>query len=299
MKPLADALGGDANAWFTAGMLGGCLIVLPWLPVHRVSFERPESRRAPTVGFIEGARIAARQKSYRILVSLFILSRISMDLLSAMFLLYFRIYIGREEEFGVTMALFLCVSVLSLPMWLRIARHREKGAIFVMGSSWWILSNLLIFAMQPEWPSWIMYSAAAATAVGFAVCDLMPWSMLGDVIDEDELETGERREGIFVGYFMFVRKLGGATGVLLVAAALELVGYDGTAPTEAQSELTAQAIRILTSFGPSLFLLLAVLVARHYSLTRAAHANILDQLARRRAAEATPRQPTDTTPRSR
>ncbi len=109
--------------------------------------------------------------------------------------------------------------------------------------------------------------------------------MLGDVIDEDELATGERREGIFVGFFMFLRKLGGATGVLLVAAALEVVGYDGTIAAEAQSQLTVQAIRSLTSFGPSLFLLLAVLVAMRYSLTRAAHEDISLQLVRRRAAE--------------
>ena len=282
MKPLADALGGDATAWFGAGVVGGCLVVAPWLPVHRVSFERPEFRRASNMGFVEGARIAVRQRSYRILVSLYILSRIAMDLVSAMFLLYFRIYIGREEDFGITMALFLCASVLSLPMWLRIAKHCEKGAIFVVGSVWWILANLFIFAIQPDWPRWIVFSAAATAAVGFTVCDLMPWAMLGDVIDEDELETGERREGIFVGFFMFLRKLGGATGVLLVAAVLEFIGYDATVPPEAQTELTVQTIRALTSFGPSLFLLLAVLVALRYSLTRAAHTDILEQLTKRR-----------------
>jgi len=179
MKPLADALGGDATAWAGAGAVGGCLIVAPWLPVHRVSFERPGFRRASQVGFVLGARIAARQRSYRTLVSLYILSRIAMDLVSALFLLYFRIYIGREDDFAITMALFLCASVLSLPIWLRIALHLEKRTIFVVGSAWWIVANLLIFAVQPEWPRWIVFVAAAAAAVGFAVCDLMPWSMLG------------------------------------------------------------------------------------------------------------------------
>ena len=271
MKPLADSLGGDANAWFWAGALGGCLIVVPWLPVHRVSFERPEFLRVPSVGFMEGARVAVRQRSYRVLVSFYILSRIAMDLISAMFLLYFKIYIGREEDFEITVALFLCVSVLSLPFWLRIAKSFDKRTVFIVGSAWWVLANLFIFAVQPEWPRWIVFCAAAGAAVGFAVCDLMPWSMLGDVIDEDELATGERREGIFVGFFMFLRKLGGATGVLLVAATLDLVGYDGGAPQEAQSDLAVQAIRLLTSFGPTFFLVLAVLIAFRYSLTRAAH----------------------------
>ena len=145
-----DVEGGDANAWFAAGAIGGCLIVVPWLPVYRVSFERPEFRRAATVGFFEGTRIAVRQRSYRILVSFYILSRIAMDLISAMFLLYFKVYIGREEDFNSTMALFLCVSVLSLPMWLRISKHRDKGTIFIVGSTWWIMANILIYPIRPD-----------------------------------------------------------------------------------------------------------------------------------------------------
>jgi len=44
------------------------------------------------------------------------------------------------------------------------------------------------------------------------------------VIDEDELATGERREGLYNGMFTFLRKLGGAVGVFLVMGALDLFG---------------------------------------------------------------------------
>ncbi len=60
MKPISDALGGNAPAWATAGMIMGVWLVVPWIAVYAVSFERPEFRKQAQVGFVEGARILAR-----------------------------------------------------------------------------------------------------------------------------------------------------------------------------------------------------------------------------------------------
>ncbi len=281
MKPLADALGGSAQAWWQAGAIAGVGLVLPWLLVHRVSFERPEFARESRIGLIEGARIALRHRAYRILVGFYIASRISMDLIGALFLLYFTYWIRREGDFQLTLGLFLGVSVLSLPFWLRLARRFDKRSIFLVGSTWWIVSQLVIYAVSPEWPRWSVFLAAALAAVGYAVADLMPWAMLGDVIDEDELATGERREGIYVGLFMFLRKLGGAVGVAVVGFALDLSGYVGGVPPEQQTDLAIQSIRALTAFGPAVFLAIAIWLAVGYPLSRAKHGEILERIRRR------------------
>ena len=102
--------------------------------------------------------------------------------------------------------------------------------------------------------------------------------MFGEVIDEDELATGERREGIYNGVFTFLRKLGGALGVFLVMSILDIVGFT---EGDEQSELVRQTIRFLTAMGPAVFLSLAVAVAWGYPLTRAAHAQVAAVLAER------------------
>ena len=112
-------------------------------------------------------------------------------------------------------------------------------------------------------------------AVGYAVADVMPWSMLGEVIDEDELATGERREGVYVGFFLFLRKLGGGIAVAGIGLALDWCGFDGSLAREQQAPLALEAIRVSTSLVPAGFLLLAIWVARGYPLDRAAHARIL------------------------
>jgi GPH family glycoside/pentoside/hexuronide:cation symporter len=101
------------------------------------------------------------------------------------------------------------------------------------------------------------------------------------VIDEDELASGERREGIYVGFFTFLRKLGGASAVLLIGFVLDLAGYVGGEGSGEQSEIAVQTIRVLTSLAPALFLALAVVVALRYPLGRAAHQRVLDELRMR------------------
>lgn len=278
MKPLADALGGDAAAWSQAGMIMGVWVVVPWLAVYRVSFERPGYRRETQVGFAEGARMLVRHPAYRMLSGLFILARIAVDLIGAMFLFYFTYWIGREQDFAPTLLLFLSLVVVSLPFWLHFARVHDKRNIFIFGAAWWIGAQIFLWSAQPDWPRWAIFVIASLAAIGYAVADLMPWAMLGDVIDEDELRTGERREGVYVGFFTFLRKLGGASAVLVVGLMLELTGYVGGAPREQQTEAALMGIRLLTGVAPALLLALAIWVAVGYPLGRAAHQKILDQI---------------------
>ena len=127
-----------------------------------------------------------------------------------------------------------------------------------------------------------MFAVAAAAGIGYAVADLMPWSMLGEVIDEDELETGQRREGVYAGLFTFVRKLGGASGVALAGLVLDISGFtDRSEPGEG----TLLAIRALTGAAPALFLALAAALALFYPLTRARHDAIVAGLQSRQRAD--------------
>jgi len=281
MKELADALGGDAAAWQRSAWIIGAWIALPWLPVWAVSFERPDFVRPAQMGFVEGAKLLVRHRSYRKLVGLFLFARIAVDLIGAMFLLYFSYWIGREGDFSITLSLFLTLVVLALPVWLRIAQRSDKRTVFIIGTLWWALIQLAIYFALPSWPRWSLFAITGLAAIGYAVADVMPWSMLGEVIDEDELATGERREGVYVGFFMFLRKLGGGIAVAGVGFALDLCGFDGALPREQQGPLALSAIRVATSLMPAVFLLLAVWIARGYPLDRAAHDRIRLAIARR------------------
>ena len=282
LRPLAQALGGGPGGFAMAGAIFGALLALPWFPVFAVTWERPEfQQRATRLSLGKGLGMVARHLAFRQLVGLYLCGRIAMDLLGAMLILYFTHFMGRTGDFEPTMMLSLVVVIASLPFWLRIARQREKARIFIAGAAWWMCCMLTLLAAEPTWPAWSVLLLVCFGAVGYAVADLMPWSMLGEVVDEDDLASGERREGIYNGLFTFLRKLGGSIAVVL---AMLLLGALGFSKGEEQNAPTVTAIRLLTTLVPALFLALAIWIAKGYPLTREKHARILERLAARDAA---------------
>jgi sugar (glycoside-pentoside-hexuronide) transporter len=286
LRPIANALGGGASGYAAMGVVLGIALALPWLAVHRVTFERPAFReRGPGLGFVEGLRLAWGHRTFQQLTAAYIMGRIAMDLVGALMLLYMTWWIGRSEDFEPLMAVFLGSVLLSLPFWLRVARGRDKAQLFVVGSLWWGATSLFLVLAQPDWPRWLLFAWVPVIGLGYAVVDVMPWSMLGEVIDEDDEATGERREGLYTGVFTFLRKLGGSLGVFLVLGAIDLLGFVSGA--EQQTETALQAIRWLTALAPPLFLAIGVWVLRGYPMNRARHDEIVQALALRDGRAAT------------
>jgi GPH family glycoside/pentoside/hexuronide:cation symporter len=151
----------------------------------------------------------------------------------------------------------------------------------VWGSLWTIVCLSGIWFVEPSWPRGVVFAIAGLMGIGYAVVDLMPWAMLGEVIDEDELESGERREGVYNGIFTFIRKTGGATAYMFAGIALSLAGFDRESTEQPAAALTT--IRVTTCLVPILFLLSALVLARRYPLGRARHEEILQALGRRHA----------------
>jgi sugar (glycoside-pentoside-hexuronide) transporter len=279
MPGLVAAFGHGASGYQAAGRAFGLWLALPWLVVYAVTWERPEFQRPVSGNFLASARRLAGHRSYRVLTALFLASRISVDVSGALLIFYFTYWVGRPDDFPIAMVLLLAGVVCSLPLWLRLARRFDKRNLFITGALLWSMMLLGVLFYEPDQPRMLIFAICALSGIGYAVTDLMPWAMLGDVIDEDELYGGERRDGMYAGFFTFVRKLGGALGVAAAGFALERAGF--VRGGAAQSETALTAIRTLASVGPIFFLLLAAWIARSYPLIRARHVEVRAQLDQR------------------
>jgi sugar (glycoside-pentoside-hexuronide) transporter len=282
MRPAIEWLGGGSLGFSRIGWLLGAWMALPWLVVYAVTWERPGFARPTGMTFLGGLRRALALRAYRRLLAFFLSARIAVDMVAAMLIFYVTYWLGRPDDFPLLMATLLLSVALSLPIWLRVARGMDKARIFMLGTGCWIAAQIVLLAIEPSWPRWAMFAVAAGTGIGFGVADLMPWSMLGDVIDADELATGERRDGVYAGFFTFLRKLGGATGVAIAGVVLDVSGF---LQGQEQPASALTAIRLLAAAVPTVFLVGAVLLARGYPLTRARHADIFLSLQSRRAEE--------------
>jgi len=279
-RPLAEALGGDAGAWQIAGLVLAVWIVLPWWPIWRVTWERPaEARPHARLGTRAYFSLLYHNQSFRRLIGLFTLGRIAIDLPMALFLYYFTYVIGRPGDFEIVMGVFLVAVAGAMPAWLRFSWGRDKATVYRWGCVGWIFGLGCLFVNQPEWPFAFTVLATLLAGAGYSAADMIPWSMVADVADEDELVSGERREGLYVGVFMFLRKVAGAVGVAGAFLVLDVVGFR---TGEVNDPSVVWTLRTLTALVPSLFVVLSALVAGGYLLGRARHRAILDGLASRR-----------------
>ncbi len=282
VRPLANFLGGGPDGFQRAGALLGLSFVVPWAAVYAVSFERPEiHHQKDSSSFLRGLIDVLRHPNFRRLLTLFLFSRMAIDVISTLLILYFSHWLRRPYDFERGMVLFLLAVVFALPLWLSVARKSEKITLFTLGASIWATVQCALLFVQPDSPRWLLFALMVVAGAGYAAVDVMPWSMLGEVIDEDELRTGQRREGLYNGVFTFVRKLAGATAVFLVLSALDFLGFR---PDALEQDAPRTAIRGFAGLAPLMFLTMAILSARRYPITRAAHRAIVAQLwARRRA----------------
>jgi len=279
LQPAAVALGGDAAAWATAGAIAAFAMILPWGPVVAVSRERTIAHEAVPVSLLRDLLDLLGHAHYRRLSALYIASRVALDVAGAS-LVYFMTYaIGRPQDFFPAILCLMLAAAASLPIWMAIARHREKHDIFMVGTAWWVAWLVVIAFATPEWPRWLIFVITAAVGAGYAVADLMPWAMVGEVVDEDELRTGQRREGLYNGAFTFLRKLGGATAIGLAGLLLDVAGYVPEGEVQPASALLA--IRMLTALVPGLCLVAAIALAWRYPLGRRRHDEILAALSAR------------------
>ena len=122
---------------------------------------------------------------------------------------------------------------------------------------------------------------APLIAFGFGgLFTLMP-AMVADVVDADELNTNERREGMYGSIFWWVVKLGMAAALAGGGFLLNATGFDVALGTE-QSADTLFQMRIFDIFVPFAASAIAIWAVASYTITEEKAHEIRMQLEARR-----------------
>ncbi|MED5619139.1 MFS transporter [Ideonella sp. BN130291] len=170
--------------------------------------------------------------------------------------------------------------LLGIPFFNRLARRFGKRAAMVTVLSlaicafigdWWLY--------DPEHP-WLQLLACGFVAFTGAGFWTLYGSVLADVIDDDELQTGQRREGSFSACQSWISKVGIALGVGASGWILQFTGFDSKLPV--QTDHAIFMIRILLSSIPVVGLVVALIAILRYPLTEARMSEIRTALEARR-----------------
>ena len=102
------------------------------------------------------------------------------------------------------------------------------------------------------------------TGLGFSGINLIFPTLLADVIDKDELQTGYRREGAYFGSAAFFTKPAQSLAAGIVALVFMLTGYDQY--SNIQTPLAQWGIKLTIGLIPALILIIGVLALRRFPI---------------------------------
>jgi GPH family glycoside/pentoside/hexuronide:cation symporter len=99
-------------------------------------------------------------------------------------------------------------------------------------------------------------------------------SMIGDIADEVELNSGRRQEGILYSSVSFIQKVNTAIGSITAGAVLSFIDYSTESPT---NEQTYSLFFVQGVVGPIL-LIIPIFIFFFYSLDKKRHSEIINKL---------------------
>jgi len=156
----------------------------------------------------------------------------------------------------------------------------KRRAFFVSTAISMIGYAMKWFAYDPRHP-WLVLLPTPFLAFGLGGLFTLMGSMIADVCDADEVQSHQRREGMFGAVYWWVVKLGMAAALAGGGFLLNATGFD-VALGGAQSERTITLMRLFDAFVPFLASGVAIWAIATYPITEeAAHATRATLEARR------------------
>jgi GPH family glycoside/pentoside/hexuronide:cation symporter len=235
----------DRKTLFTIIALGlGLVSIIPPFIVFAVTKDRDIAGQPEALSIPRAIRETLANRDFWRVMALYLFSWTTASILAAV-LVYFANYYLRVPEQANYFVLISQVSAIAfVPFWVWAARKLDKRRAFILGVASWMVVLVGISLIHPEQVA-LAYILAACSGSGIATAYVLPWAMIPDIIEQDELRTGQRREGSYYAFVSFFQKLG--TGLAL--------------------------------WGMGQALALAILMAARYSITRESHQAMLDLLA--------------------
>lgn len=276
----------DARLQFLILGVGlGLASILPPLVVFKITREKPADEQPEPLSWRQSLRMTLSNQPFRLVMGLYLLSWTTASILAAMLVYYanYRLRVPEQANYFVLVA--QGSAIFFIPVWVWVARKLDKRRAFIIGTLTWLLVLLGISALPAD-AIGLAYLLAALSGSGIASAYVLPWSMIPDIVEHDQLQTGQRREGSFYAFASFFQKLATAFALWAMGQALAYTGYitphtNGALPVQPAS--TILAIRIFTGPIPAVLLAFAILFAWQYPITRESHQSTLQELAGREA----------------
>jgi len=243
-------------------------------------FERQSSVQAAGVPFWEALKATFINQSFVSVVFSQTFRFVGTGTLTTGILFFVKYSLDSSESFGsIILGVAFIVSAMTLEMWRRLVANRFEARTTLMIANAVMAVSVIPLGFAPNTITAAI--AAAGLGLGLAGLILMGDVIVADIIDEDEVKTGQRREGMYFGMSKFIMKLSGSIVALWFGWIAPTYGYDSA--LDIQPSTVGTGFRVFMMVPVIVSSILAILALFFYPLYGERLKNVKAALAARRS----------------
>jgi GPH family glycoside/pentoside/hexuronide:cation symporter len=263
---LRDAVGGLAG-YRIMGIAVGVLILVGAIGVFIGTARTRVAPPLPSVGTWRETIVAVRDcPSFRVLLVAFVIQSVGIGTLLAGVDYLARVALEDKGTQPLLFAAFVGPALLVMPVWQRVAARHGKRFGYVVSTVVFAVGLLGVVGAR-VFPSIVIVLFVAVAGIGYAGMQVFAYSLLPDVISNEEGRTGQVRAGVFAGVWTAGETLGLALGPALYGLVLAIGGYVSSAGESVSQPASAvTAVVVGVALVPAVFALASLPLLRRKEL---------------------------------
>lgn len=193
---------------------------------------------------------------------------------ATLFILFATHILMRPDLVGPILVLYFLFAGLSVPFWVKAADRWSKERcwrVAMLAASVVFLGTL--FVDESALALFVGITIITGLMAGADLC--LPASMLADLIDIDEHNSGHRRPGVYFAIWGTVSKF---TLAIAIGVVFPMLDFGSIVDATSQNTINEKWLIVMYGVVPALLKVISVYLLRNYQLSKADHAEIVAQL---------------------
>ncbi len=244
---LYDSIGWAGMAIVLAGV---CLVMLIWSFFGGMIERGVPEASSEAMRWGDQLRYTFANRAFvpYVLGSLFVQTAIAVILAAVPFYVRYSLHAG-EGEGSILLGAIFVTAIPSIVLWSAVVRRTSPRTALL-----WSVAVFGVAVLGYLLPTSVLAAALVGVAVGVGVGGLLQLLevVLSQIIDEDAVRTGHRREGAYFGVNGFIVRGSVVLQAVVAAVVLTASGFDASLD-DAQPETVNGGIRLMVAVVPMVF----------------------------------------------
>jgi sugar (glycoside-pentoside-hexuronide) transporter len=264
----------ETSAYASFGMVAALLTVVGLLIAYIGTKESGQYAEKSSLPLRTAFKTTLTNKPFLIVVATMMLTIIANNATVSLGIFVAKYWFLSEGLMMNFMIAFFIGAFISIPCWIKFSEIVGKKTAYIVDITAYgiLLWTILILKQDAHMWATIVMGVAGFLNLGLWI---LSGSIVADVVEWDQLKTGERREGAFAGIQSFIIKAAQGVGLAMVNLALANIGY---VPDAEQSADTLLKLKILYGPVPAVIFWAGALIFLLYPITKKTHKLMLEEI---------------------